>query len=159
MATHALFECNPNLPSQSIPDSPTDDPPNPRPARGRVSAMALRKQSCASSSPSVTANVINGPQARRFHRKMTREQGCAVEMLGHAVDYLNDSHFYEGPEEDILDWYGSCMEAVQLLICAQQQLLESIPLAEPFSSRLWNRLRRRKAKQDDAAVVPLTPIR
>lgn len=145
MATHALFESDMNLLSR-----PT----------AAVAFPKAFERSYIASSDSFSAPAVEISRAhRRLRRKMTREQGCGLEMLGHAVDYLNDSYFLEGPEEDIIDLLGFSLEAVQLLISAQQRLLESIPLVEPFSWRLWNRLHRRRAKRDAAHVVLLTPGR
>ena len=35
-------------------------------------------------------------RSRNLRRVLTREQGRALEMIGHAVDYLNDCYLFEG---------------------------------------------------------------
>ncbi len=96
---------------------------------------------------------------RKLHRKMTREQGCALEMIGHAVDYLNDGYLQEGAEDEIIDFSGPSMEAIQILIFSQREVLRSLPLTEPLSLRLWNMLLRRKSQFESSAVIPLSSSR
>lgn len=84
------------------------------------------------------------PASGRMRRKITREQGCALEVIGHAVDYLNDSYLYEGADDEIIDFSGPSMDAVRILIAAQRQILSSLPLVEPLPLRFWNTLLRRK---------------
>jgi hypothetical protein len=106
------------------------------------------------------ANTIETPQAnQKLRRVMTREQGCALEMIGHAVDYLNDCYLQEGSEYEIIDFRGPSMEAIQILIFAQREVLRSLPLTEPLTLRLWNALLRRKSHFKSQAVVPLSSSR
>jgi hypothetical protein len=105
-----------------------------------------------------TAHPFNPPQRRGLRRIISREQGCALEMIGHAVDYLNDCYLHEGAEDEIIDFRGPTMEAIQILISIQRQVLHSLPLTEPFTQRLWNTLLRRKQPKSPA-VVPLTSSR
>ena len=106
-----------------------------------------------SSEPFSTGRTQRRTLHRSMHRSMTRQQGQALEVIGHAVDYLNDSYLSEGVGDEILDFSGPTMEAVQLLISAQRQLLRSLPLTEPLTLRLWNRLLRRKSQPQPSAVV------
>ncbi len=92
----------------------------------------------------------------RMVRTMTREQGRAIETIGHAVDYLEDCYLTEGPDDEVLDFRSPDMDAVRLLISAQRQLLHSLPLTEPMTLRLWHALLRRKSQFNSAAVVPLS---
>lgn len=97
--------------------------------------------------------------ARGMRRVLTREHGCALEMIGHAVDYLNDCYINEGPDHEVLDFNSPSMEAVRILISAQGQILRSLPLTEPFSVRIWNALWRRKSQIKSSGVVPLSSSR
>lgn len=94
-----------------------------------------------------------------MRRIMTREQGCAIEMIGHAIDYLNDCYINEGDDDEILDFNSQSMDAVRILISAQRQILRSLPLTEPLSVRIWNTLRRRKSQMKSSAVVRLSSSR
>jgi hypothetical protein len=93
---------------------------------------------------------------RGMRRTITREQGVALEMLGHAVDYLNDSYLQEGPDGDFLDFGAPEIIAAQILASAQRQILHSLPLTEPFALRFWNALLRRKSQLKSSPVLPLS---
>lgn len=81
------------------------------------------------------------PRARSLHRMLTREQGRALEMIGHAVDYLNDCYLYEGDEDELINIIGgSSTEAIQILVSLRCQILQSAPMREPRTMRLWNAL-------------------
>ncbi len=75
------------------------------------------------------------PQSGR-RRVITREQGCALEIVSHAVDYLNDSYLYDGPDDEILDFEAPAFEAARILAAAQQRMLASLPVVESFGSRV-----------------------
>jgi hypothetical protein len=75
-------------------------------------------------------------QPQHGRRLITREQGCALEIVSHAVDYLNDSYLYDGPDDEILDFEAPAFEAARILAAAQQRMLASLPLVESFGSRM-----------------------
>ena len=90
---------------------------------------------------------------RKLRRVMTHEEGRALEMLGHAVDYLTDQYLYEGDESEIIRMDGLSTEAAQILISARQQILQSLPLTETRMQRLWDALFHRKARQRPAPTT------
>jgi hypothetical protein len=90
---------------------------------------------------------------RPLRRILTREQGRALETIGHAVDYLNDCYLYNGGDEEILNVSGPFIEALHLLIAARQEILWSLPVAEPWTLRVWNALFRRKPRLTSGPVV------
>ncbi len=96
--------------------------------------------------------------APRIRRVISREQGCALETIGHAVDYLNDCYLNEGSDDEILDFSGPSIEAVQILISAQRQILRSLPLAQPLRQRVWNAMLRR-APRSVSGMVALSSSR
>ena len=107
---------------------------------------------------------IGSPEQRpsyypKLHRVITREQGRALEMIGHAVDYLQDCYLHEGDDDEILDFRGPKMDAVRILVSAQRQIHRSLPLAEPLTVRLWHALLRRKTQYKSAAVMPVSSSR
>lgn len=79
-------------------------------------------------------------KARNLRRLLTREQGRALETIGHAVDYLNDCYLYEGDEDELINVGGSATEAIQILVSMRWQILQSAPVREPRTFRLWNAL-------------------
>lgn len=74
---------------------------------------------------------------RVMRHVMTREQGRALETIGHAVDYLQDCQIHAGPEEEIINCAGPMTDAIQILISMHLQILRSLPLAEPLPHRIW----------------------
>jgi|GEM_PF-5776862 len=96
---------------------------------------------------------------QRMHRDMTREQGQALETIGHAFDYLNARYLHSGADDEILDFRGPEMDAVRILIGARRELLASLPLIEALPLRLWHALSRRGARIKSVPVVPLSSSR
>jgi hypothetical protein len=96
---------------------------------------------------------------RGLRRTITREQGAAIEMISHAVDYLTDCYLHEGADDVVLDFSAPEMIAAQILISAQRQILHALPLTEPLTLRLWNALLRRKPRFKSPSVVPLSSSR
>ena len=92
--------------------------------------------------------------SRPLRRRIGREQGRALETLGHAVDYLCASYLQNGSDHAILDFRGPEMDAVRLLIDVRRELLASLPLIEPLMVRLWHGLRRHGTPFKSSAVVP-----
>ena len=112
--------------------------------------------------PSEQAARSSGVETSRSYgmrRVITREQGVAIEMLGHAVDYLDDCYLHEGADDEILDFTAPAMLAAQILVSAQRQILHSLPLTEPLTHLFWNAVLRRKSQFKSAAVVPLSSSR
>ena len=82
--------------------------------------------------------LASNPKSRSLRRILTREQGRALELIGHAVDYLNDCYLYEGDDSEIINIGGSSSEAIQILVSMRWQVLQSVPARESKSQRLWN---------------------
>jgi hypothetical protein len=92
------------------------------------------------------------PRSRNLRRVLTREQGRALEMIGHAVDYLNDCYLYEGEDDELINIGGSRSEAIQILVSLRWQILQSAPIREPRTLRLWNALFHRRASERPGVV-------
>lgn len=92
------------------------------------------------------------PRSRSLRRMLTREQGRALEMIGHAVDYLNDCYLYEGDEEELINIGGSSSDAIQILVSLRRQILQSVPIREPRTWRLWDALFHRHTSERPGAV-------
>jgi hypothetical protein len=90
--------------------------------------------------------LANAPAKRGLRRTITREEGRALEMIGHAADYLRDCYFYEGDEMEVLHSGGSTMKAIGILGAARIEILQSLPLRESRTTRLWNALFHRNAE-------------
>lgn len=100
---------------------------------------------------------LSGSGMRRI---ISREQGRALETISHAVDYLQDCALHVGPDSGLINHASPATEATQILISLRQQMLQSFPLAESFSQRLWKAIFRRKVRQksqvNSASVVRLS---
>ncbi|HUZ05680.1 MAG TPA: hypothetical protein VMU62_10005 [Acidobacteriaceae bacterium] len=89
-----------------------------------------------------TAAISTRTQALQGRRRITREQGRALESLGHAADYLLDSYVYLGPDEEILHSLSAEMEAIHLLVQARNRVLESLEIVQPVPRRFLDLFRR-----------------
>jgi len=97
------------------------------------------------------------PPKRPLRRIITREQGRALETIGHAVDYLTDCHIYEGPDDEIINSASPVTEAIDILIALRFQLLHSVPTVEPLMQRLWKTIfQRSKPQNPPSSVIPLS---
>lgn len=92
------------------------------------------------------------PKARSLRRILTREQGRALEMIGHAVDYLNDCFLYHGEDNELINVGGTPNQAIQILVSLRWQILEAAPVREPMGLRLWNALFHRTNSERPAIV-------
>lgn len=75
---------------------------------------------------------------QRLRRILTREQGCALETIGHAVDYLNDCYLHEGDDSEQINLGARPNDAIQILVAARQQIFMSAPVRETGLLRMWN---------------------
>ena len=110
-----------------------------------------RKRDVAPIAYMPTALAAN-PRARNLRRILTREQGRALEMIGHAVDYLNDGYLFEGEDDELINIGGSSNQAIQILGSLRWQILQSAPIREPRARLLWNALFHRNNTERTAVV-------
>ncbi len=145
MATHPSVDTNLKTDSQRDPDprrmsrsSRQEDGNENLPFRAepRVAPVAI-----------IPMAVADQPVAQKLRRMMTREQGHALEMIGHAVDYLNDCYLFQGDDEEVINVGGSHTEALQILVSARWQILHSLPLEQPRMHNLWHALFRRASRR------------
>ncbi len=139
MATHARFEADLER-------------------AGDGQGTELRQPARRSSTPLAQQSVLPWNTASQAavtgkRRVMTREQGRALETIGHAVDYLQDIYLHHGPDQEILRSDSPAMEAVRILVATRRELLNSLPLRETFSQRIRNVLFHRKSTANPAPVV------
>ena len=85
------------------------------------------------------ANVIPRVVTNR-RRRITPEAGHALEILGHAIEYLTDEYVHEGGALSARD--GRVM-AVQLLMSLNRQVYFECPEAPTFVDRCRSFLRLR----------------
>ena len=80
---------------------------------------------------SVAARAIPGSINRR--RSINPRSGRALEILGHAIEYLTDEFVYEG---GTFSADNSQLQAVQLLMAINRQIYFDCPEVPPFGKRL-----------------------
>lgn len=72
------------------------------------------------------------PGKRR--RKINPRAGRAIEMLGHAIDYLVDMDAHEG---SLIVWEKGHLEAVEILKALNRQIYLECPVVPSFGER-WS---------------------
>jgi hypothetical protein len=137
MLKHHSVEANPKADANpvSVKESTTELSPD----EVQVFKMLSRKRDVAPIAYMPKALAAN-PKARNLRRILTREQGRALEMIGHAVDYLNDCYLYQGDDDELINIGGSSSHAIQILVSLRCLILQSAPVREPRTLRLWNAL-------------------
>lgn len=146
MATHASFEAGLVTDLQNNVLAPPNEA---RSARVESSVERADISQRKSASPEAAGTRA----ARRGRRSITREHGRALEMIGHAVDYLNDCFLNEGADDEIINAARPYTEALQILISAHSELLWSLPVSETVTTRLLNFMFRRKPRLESGPVV------
>ncbi len=148
MSNHRSVEANPMADADRVPERQ-----NSAEVQGEISAEEAqlfqtlsRKRDVAPIAYMPKALAAN-PRARSLRRLLTRDQGRALEMIGHAVDYLNDRYLYEGEDQEMIHLGGRSSEAIQILAASRWQILQSAPVREPRTARVWNALFHRHRSQ------------
>jgi hypothetical protein len=82
------------------------------------------------SAPTITASTARVQHNRR--RIITPQAGRALEILGHAIEYLTDEFVHEG---GALSASNAQLEAVQLLMAVNRKVYFECPIAPTFAER------------------------
>src|ERR1700749_552165 len=80
----------------------------------------------------VTTSEAAGAR-RTARRRVDPQSGRALEILGHAIDYLTDEYVHAGGS---LCAHNSQVEAIQLLIAANRAVYFACPPVPSFGERL-----------------------
>jgi len=83
---------------------------------------------------SMPVSVLSRPVARR--RRITPQAGRALEILGHAIEYLTDEYVHRAKVASVDD--GE-LQAVQLLMGINRQIYFACPEAPTMADR-WRAL-------------------
>jgi hypothetical protein len=81
-----------------------------------------------------------GMGSHSVRRRTTAEAGLALEVLGHAIEYLADEYVHEAGLLSFSFPGDSRVEAIQLLMAANRQVYYACPLMPsipPWLSLLW----------------------
>jgi hypothetical protein len=83
---------------------------------------------------SASAQTKSGDGLKR-RRSINPQAGHALEILGHAIEYLTDEFIHEGGS---FSASNSQLQAVQLLMALNRQIYFECPEVPPFSRRLMS---------------------
>ena len=98
------------------------------------------------STDSVTSAALHARAGvLRGKRRITREQGRALERIGHAADYLFDTYIEQrqakpAPFQQGMHPASPELDAIRMLAHARNRILQSLPIVEPLSHRIWSSL-------------------
>jgi hypothetical protein len=82
--------------------------------------------------------AASGVGSRSASRRITPEAGFALEILGHAIEYLADEYLHETALLPTVHSADPRMEAMRLLMAANREVYYSCPLKLPVYVRLRN---------------------
>lgn len=81
-----------------------------------------------------------GLGSRSFRRRITPEAGFALEVLGHAIEYLADEYVHEGGILSSIDNPDPHVEALRLLMAANREVYYACPVMPSLYQRVVGRL-------------------
>ena len=93
--------------------------------------------------PVVRTNVHTMPTgvgSRSVRRRTTPEAGFALEILGHAIEYLADEYVHEAGLLPSIHSGDPRVEAIQLLMAANRQVYYACPVVPSLYQRVVRRL-------------------
>lgn len=168
MATHPSVDANVKADTERVSEM---NGRSEMPAQARYAENPLFREIPNIAPVAVIPQGLAKPAAgrRNQRRVITREDGRALETIGHAVDYLNDCFLYEGDEKECIHMGDPMMQALGILASARTDVLRSLPIVESRTSRLWNALFHRTSGRSShlgserqsrtSGVIPLSSSR
>jgi hypothetical protein len=78
--------------------------------------------------------------SRSARRQTTPEAGFALEILGHAIEYLADEYAHEAGSLSSIHSQDPRVEAMQLLMAANREVYLACPLVPSLYERIIGRL-------------------
>jgi hypothetical protein len=81
-----------------------------------------------------------GVGSRSVRRRTTPEAGFALEILGHAIEYLADEYVHEAGLLPSIHHGDPRVEAIQLLMAANRQVYYACPVVPSLYQRVVHRL-------------------
>ncbi len=97
-----------------------------------TTSITARLMSAASATDAPVENV------RSSRRRTDRRAGLALEILGHAIEYLTDEYVHEGGSLSAQD---DQVQAIQLLMSLSRQIYYECPLVPTLAERCLGILR------------------
>jgi hypothetical protein len=114
------------------------------PAFPSLKASSAVNRSVEAQQPAVVRTdvhaVTTGTGSRSVRRRTTPEAGFALEILGHAIEYLADEYVHDAGLLPSIHSGDPRVEAIQLLMAANRQVYFACPLAPSLYQRVAGRL-------------------
>ena len=82
-----------------------------------------------------------GVGSRSASRRIPPEAGFALELLGHAIEYLADEYMHDTAMLPSIHSADPRMQAMRLLMAANREVYYACPLKEPLYQQLRERMR------------------
>lgn len=89
--------------------------------------------------PATASAVSTAQRAGNRRRHITSRAGRALEMLGHAIEYLTDEYVFEGGS---LSEHNAQIQAVQMLMALNREVYFECPQAPTLGERCRSLVRR-----------------
>jgi hypothetical protein len=86
--------------------------------------------------------MATGTGSRSVRRRTTPEAGFALEVLGHAIEYLADEYVHEAALLPSIHSGDPRVEAIQMLMAANREVYYACPLVPSLYQRVIGRLLR-----------------
>jgi hypothetical protein len=83
--------------------------------------------------PGIRRTQAVSPTRTNRRRNITPEAGHALEMLGHAIEYLTDEYVFEAKQISAND---PQVQAIRLLMALNRQIYFACPVVPTFAERL-----------------------
>jgi hypothetical protein len=84
--------------------------------------------------------VATGVGSRSVRRRITPTAGHALEILGHAIEYLADEYAHEAGSLPSIHSSDPRVEAMQVLMAANRQVYYACPVMPSLYQRVVGRL-------------------
>jgi hypothetical protein len=117
--------------------SPALPSPKASPAANRVVGIRQAQQPVVRTTVHA---VPTGLGSRSTRRRTTPEAGIALEILGHAIEYLADEYAHEAGSISSIHSKDPRVEAMQLLMAANRQVYYACPVVPSLCERIVGRL-------------------
>jgi len=88
------------------------------------------------------AAVVGENKRRQCRRRVSPQAGRALEILGHAIEYVTDEFVHAGGS---MSGHSAQLEAVQLLMALNREIYLECPEVPSFSERFLSLLHLRAA--------------
>jgi hypothetical protein len=113
------------------------------PAFPNLKSSPAVKPSVEAQAPVVRTDVhamATGTGSRSARRRTTPEAGFALEVLGHAIEYLADEYVHEAGLLPSIHSGDPRVKAIQMLMAANREVYFACPLVPSLYQRLINHL-------------------